>query len=547
VGAPEGGSRGRPAGEPWWRRAVVYEVYLRSFADADGDGEGDIPGLRSRLPHLADLGVDALWITPWYRSPNADGGYDVADPRDIDPRYGTLADAEALIADAHARGLRVLTDLVPNHTSDQHAWFQEALASPPGHRARRRYHIVPGRGPDGAEPPSAWRSVFGGPAWTRLPDGEWYLHLFDPHQPDLNWDDEEVRAEFEDVLRFWLDRGVDGFRIDVAHGLVKDTTWPPVAARTSLLDLEDDDDHPHWDRDGVHEIVRGWRRVIDEHDDRMLVAEAWVPPARLARYLRPDEYHQSFGFALLEAEWDAATWRGVVADSLREAGAVGSTPTWVLSNHDVMRHATRYGLPVVRGWRRWSRVGDPADLDAARGLRRALAATAALLALPGSAYLYQGEELGLPDAWDLPDEVRQDPVLVRSGGEERGRDGCRVPLPWTTDGPSLGFGPAGSWLPQPPAYAALSVQAQQGVEGSPLELYRTALRLRRERTPADEAVAWLDLGPDVLAFRRSTGLVSVTAFADDGVALPDGEVLLATRPPAGGHLPGEATAWLWAP
>ncbi len=376
---------------PWWRHGVVYQVYLRSFADGNGDGVGDIAGLRSRLGYLSDLGVDAIWITPWFVSPNHDGGYDVADYRDIDPRYGTLADAEQLIDDAHGHGIKVIIDLVPNHTSTEHRWFAEAVAAPPGDPARDRYEIHPGRGPDGAEPPSDWRSVFGGPAWERLDDGEWYLHLFAPEQADLNWDNPEVQEEFLDVFRFWLDRGADGVRVDVAHGLVKDKSFPSLPDHVRIVELERDERHPYWDQDGIHEIVRGWRALMDTYDgDRMMVAEAWVLPERLGLYLRSDEYHQSFNFALVEAGWDAAVWRDLVDRSIAAVASVGSTPTWTLSNHDVMRHTTRFGLPDPGEWREWLVAGDPADLDEEAGRRRGLAATMLVLALPGSAYLYQG-------------------------------------------------------------------------------------------------------------------------------------------------------------
>lgn len=545
-------SRPDPSGtpttwEPWWRRAVVYEIYIRSFADQTGDGVGDIAGLRSRLPYLASLGVDAVWITPWYESPNADGGYDVADFRAIDVRYGDLTDAEGFIDDAHTHGMKVIIDLVPNHTSRQHEWFQEALASPPGHPSRDRYEIHSGRGPDGDMPPSDWKSVFGGSAWERLPDGQWYLHLFDVSQPDLNWDNEEVRHEFLDIFRFWLDRGADGVRVDVAHGLVKDKTFPSSAKDARLLDSEAEANHPFWDRDGVHEIIRSWRKVVDSYEgDRMMVAEAWVKPERLRRYLRPDEYHQSFNFALVEAEWDAAQWRDIVARSTATAVDVGSSPTWTLSNHDIMRPATRLGLPQPSRWREWLVDGPASALDAAAGRRRAQAAALLMLALPGSAYLYQGEELGLPEVWDLPVAVLQDPVWDRSGGTEKGRDGARVPLPWTRDGSSFGFSSDGAWLPQPDIFGLLSVEAQQQEEGSTLALYEVALRLRRQHLPADESLDWLDLRDDVVAFSRSSGLISVTNFGNDPSTLPAGQVIVSTRPVAGRTAQGESTVWLVA-
>ncbi|GGP43228.1 glycoside hydrolase family 13 protein [Saccharothrix coeruleofusca] len=493
--------------QDWWRDAVIYQVYVRSFADSDGDGVGDLPGIRSRLPHLAGLGVDALWITPFYASPMADGGYDVADYRAVDPAFGTLADASALIADAHALGLRVIVDLVPNHTSDRHRWFQRALAARPGSPERARYHFRDGRG---ELPPNDWESVFGGPAWTRVPDGQWYLHLFAPEQPDLNWDNPEVREEFLDVLRFWLDLGVDGFRVDVAHGMVKADGLPDVG-RPDHIALLGTEALPFFDQDGVHEIYRDWRKVLDSYDGpRVGVAEAWTPsPERTALYLRPDELHQAFNFHYLTTDWDPARLRGVIDDSLAASALVGAPTTWVLSNHDVRRHVTRYG-----------------------SVARARAAALLMLALPGSAYLYQGEELGLPEVLDLPDEVLQDPVWERSGHTDRGRDGCRVPIPWTTDGPSFGFGDGGSWLPQPADWGALSVAAQQGDPDSVLELYRSALRVRREHPDlgAGSGVRWLDAPEGVLAFERGRFACAVN-FGPEPVRLPlGGEVLLASGP-----------------
>jgi alpha-glucosidase len=527
----------------WWRQAVVYQVYVRSFADADGDGTGDIDGLRDRLDHLVDLGVDAIWLNPWYRSPLRDGGYDVADYRDIDPRFGTLASAEALVRDAQQRGIRVIVDLVPNHTSDQHRWFQEAIAAPPGHPARERYIIRPGRGVDGAEPPTDWRAVFGGPAWHRLPDGEWYLHLFDISQPDLNWDHPEVRAEFIDVLRFWLDRGVDGFRVDVAHGMVKDPTFPDIGERALLLSTPMFDDHPHWDRDEVHDIVREWRAVLDEYG-AMMVAEAWVRPSRLARYLRPDEFHQSFNFSLLDAPWDAERFRSIIERSVDAATEVGATSTWVVSNHDVVRHATRYALPSGAEWRDLYTAPPPADLDLSRGVRRARAVALLTLSLPGSAYIYQGEELGLHEVLDLPEDVLDDPTWERSGHTDRGRDGCRVPLPWASTGPSYGFGSGSAWLPQPGWFADCSVEAQRGDPGSVLHLYRSALRVRRELLGGDETLEMLDLGADVVGYRRGRGLVCAVNMGDRSVPRPPGEVVLASGEMAGDELPADTAVWV---
>ena len=539
---------------PWWRRGVVYQVYVRSFADSNGDGTGDINGLRSRLGYLRDLGIDALWINPWYQSPLADGGYDVADYRSIDPRYGTVADAEALVAEAHAHGIRIIADLVPNHTSEEHAWFREALAAAPGDPVRERYHIRDGRGADGAEPPTNWTSVFGGPAWTRLPDGQWYLHLFAPEQPDLNWDNPEVREEFESVLRFWLDRGIDGFRVDVAHGLVKDPAFPDIDDDGSqILGSSKQPDHPHWDQDGIHEIVRSWRRVVDEYEgDRMMVAEAWVRPERLPLYLAPDEYHQSFNFDFLQASWRADELRPVIDESITAAAKVDSTPTWVLSNHDVMREVTRYGLPESTSWRTWPLEG-PADLlDVEQGRRRARAACLLMLGLPGSAYIYQGEELGLPEAWDLPPEVLDDPVWERSGHTQKGRDGCRVPVPWTRSGPSHGFGSGPGWLPQPPGWEEHSVEAQAGEPDSFLELYRAAIAIRADLGVGDEELELLptggdaDLDANVVAYRRGSGLMCVVNLGSDEIALPPHhEVLLASdRLPSPTTIGPDTAAWL---
>ncbi|OLF16328.1 glycoside hydrolase family 13 protein [Actinophytocola xanthii] len=531
---------------PWWRDAVVYQVYVRSFADRDGSGVGDIAGIRSRLGHLRDLGADALWITPWYRSPMADGGYDVADYRDIDPLFGTLADAEALLEDAHRHELRVIVDLVPNHTSDQHPWFRRALAAGPGSPERDRYVFRPG-GADGT-PPNDWRSVFGGPAWTRTADGEWYLHLFAPEQPDLNWNHPEVRAEFEDILRFWLDRGVDGFRIDVAHGLVKADGLPDVGADLEdLMEPPDPPDHPHWDRPEVHEIYRAWRRVAQEYGpDRIFVAEAWVaPPYRLARYVRPDELHTAFNFDFLRCPWDAGRFRAVIDSSLAALGAVGAPATWVLSNHDVTRHVTRYGRPDTRGTGPQSEPVEPADLEL--GTRRARAAVLLMLALPGSVYLYQGEELGLEEVEDLPEELLQDPTWHRSGRTARGRDGCRVPIPWEGDAPPFGFSPHGSrpWLPQPEHWRDRTAAAQAADPGSMLSLYRTGIALRRNhKALGDGDLSWLDTPPGVLAFRREPGLLCAVNLGSTPWPLPEHEEVLLSSAPVRDTLPPDTAVWL---
>ncbi|PKK14679.1 glycoside hydrolase family 13 protein [Thermomonospora sp. CIF 1] len=500
----------------WWRDAVIYQVYVRSFADSDGDGIGDLPGIRSRLPYLAELGVDALWVTPFYPSPMADFGYDVADYRDVDPLFGTLADARALIEETHRLGLRIIVDLVPNHTSDRHPWFAEALASPPGSPARDRYIFRDGRGPDGSLPPNDWESVFGGSAWTRVPDGQWYLHLFAVEQPDLNWDNPEVRAEFADVLRFWLELGVDGFRIDVAHGMVKAPGLPDVGWSGQVTMLGDNV-LPYFDQDGVHEIHRSWRRLLDSYPgERIGVAEAWAPtPERLAAYVRPDELHQAFNFHYLTAGWDADAKRKVITESLRTAALVGAPTTWVLSNHDVKRHVTRYG------------GGEP-------GLRRARAAALLTLALPGSAYIYQGEELGLAEVEDLPEEYLKDPQRARD--PDAGRDGCRVPLPWSGEEPPFGFGPgATSWLPMPAHWRELTVERQASDPESMLSLYRRALAIRREH-PAlgDGTLRWLPAPPETLMFSRDCAqrsLVCAINMGERAVQVPaPGPVLLSSGP-----------------
>ncbi len=515
---------------PWWRSALVYQVYIRSFADSNNDGTGDINGLRSKLGYLRDLGVDAIWINPWYASPLHDGGYDVADYRKIEPRYGTIDDASALIGEAHEHGIGVVVDLVPNHTSSQHIWFQEAIASPIGHPSRERYHIRPGKGENGELPPTDWRSVFGGSAWDRLPDGEWFLHIFDHTQPDLNWTNPEVIEEFQNIFRFWLDHGVDGFRVDVAHGLAKDMSFPDVGAEQGdILEGARSLNHPFWDRDELHEIVRGWRSILDSYPgDRMMVAEAWVPNSeRLALYLRPDEYQQSFNFSFLEAPWDAEAMQQIITSSCTDAAAVGSAPTWVLSNHDVVRHTTRYGLPAGTNFRHWLLDGPHDLLDADLGLRRARAATLVMLALPGSSYIYQGEELGLPEVYDLPTDVLDDPVWEQSKHTVKGRDGCRVPIPWTTEPPAFGFGGT-PWLPMPDSFGSMSAEAQTDVAGSTLEFYRSAIAARRLHLTDDESIEFLDAPDQVLAFRRGSGVECWLNLNDHEIALPEGRVIIAS-------------------
>jgi alpha-glucosidase len=548
-----------PDQTPWWRRAVIYQVYPRSFADASGDGVGDIAGLRARLPYLAGLGVDAIWITPWYRSPMADHGYDVADFRDIDPLFGTLGEAESLIKEAHALGLRVLLDVVPNHTSDRHPWFPAALASPPGSAERQRYIFRQGRGPRGEQPPNDWRSSFGNSAWTRVsaPDGtpgEWYLHLFSPHQPDLNWDNPEVRAEFESILRFWFELGADGFRIDVAHGLVKAPGLPDVGiADGDFLRTSERPDHPHWHQEQVHEIYRAWRKIADSYSEpRVFVGEVWADRISwLVEYVRPGGLHTAFNFDFLRAPWNAVALRSVIDETIAEMSAVGAPATWVLSNHDVVRHLSRYGRPQNESssLTRTQLLAQPADLPL--GLRRARAAALLMLALPGGAYLYQGEELGLPEVEDIPEDLLQDPVWLQSGRTDRGRDGCRVPLPWSGDAPPFGFSPPGAtaepWLPQPDSWKGLTFEVQERDPASTLALYRGALRIRREH-PAlgDGALAWdASAPPDVLSFTREPGFRCLANLSACPIPLPSHRrLLLASAELEDGKLPSDATAWL---
>jgi alpha-glucosidase len=562
-----------PDRSPWWADAVIYQIYPRSFADGNGDGMGDLQGVRSRLPYLKALGVDAVWLSPFYVSPQADAGYDVADYRNVDPRFGALADFDAMLADAHACGIQVIVDLVPNHTSDEHEWFTAALAAPIGSPERNRYMFRDGKGKDGELPPNNWQSIFGGNAWTRVSDGQWYLHLFDSRQPDLNWENPEVREEMVSVLRFWLDRGVDGFRIDVAHGLVKAEGLPDWSAKASMVEGTGDKDQestaedttqapPYFDQPGVHDVYREWNKVLAEYDgDRMLVAEAWVEPAeRLFRYVRADEMQQAFNFEFLLSGWDARRMATSIEDSLAEAGKVGAPSTWVLSNHDTVRHTSRFGLTDPTLFPKGINAEDEQP-DEPLGLARGRAALLVMLALPGSAYLYQGDELGLPEHTTLPDAVRQDPAFFRTSGVERGRDGCRVPLPWSADKPGYGFGDydgaasAGTgvkpWLPQPAAFARYAAESQVGTPGSTYELVREALDLRRAHNLGRGTVEWAALhapGKDVISYRNGDVTVVVN-MGSAAVTLPDGYSMLVASDPASaeaGSVGENSAVWLTA-
>lgn len=525
---------------PWWAGAIVYQVYPRSFADDDGDGIGDLPGLVSRLPYLAALGVDAIWLTPFYPSPLRDGGYDVSDYTDVDPRLGTLADFDEMVKVAKSHDMRVIVDLVPNHCSWEHPLFRRALAAQPGSPERALFLFRDGRGPDGGEPPNNWPSQFGGGAWTRVPDGQWYLHLFDSSQPDWNWRDRRVGPMFEAILRFWLDRGIGGFRVDVAHGLLKDTDLADVTPVTLTNRPSAYYHHPD-----VHPVYRDWRAILDSYPGdgfpgaRTAVGEVWADSAAtIAPYLAPGGLPQVFNFELVVAAWSASALRCAI--DATHVFADGSRAPWVLGNHDVVRPVTRWGR------------------DAAR------AAALLQFALPGSAYIYQGEELGLPEVTGIPDDARQDPAFLVTGGKVAGRDGCRVPLPWERGGDSHGFSrthpgftPEPPWLPQPPGWGACSAEAQQGDPASFLTLYQAALRLRREH-PALRAgeSRWLDSPEGVLAFARDPGFAFAVNLSDLPVPIaalvPEGarpEVLLASCPlPADGGgralLPRDTAVWL---
>lgn len=517
---------------PWWSDALFYQVYPRSFRDSDGDGVGDLDGVTAGLDHLEALGVDAIWLNPVMVSPMADNGYDVADPRDVDPLFGGMAALDRLVAAAHDRGIKVTMDLVPNHTSSAHPWFGEALAARPGSRERDRYIFRDGTGPGGSQPPNNWVSIFGGPAWTRVTEadgnaGQWYLHLFDAEQPDLNWENPEVFDDLERTLRFWLDRGVDGFRIDVAHGMAKPPGLPDMTIPRREMLLAEMDDDPRFNNDGVHELHRRIRRVFDDYPESVAIGEVWVyDNEQFARYVRPDELHLGFNFRLLRAAFDAADIREAIENSLAAVELVGAVPTWTLANHDVEREATRYGGGSV-------------------GLARAKAMALVMLALPGAVFVYNGEELGLPNV-ELPDEALRDPVWERSGHTRRGRDGSRIPMPWEGDAPPFGFSTnPDTWLPIPPEWAALTVEKQLADSDSTLAFFRRAFELCSRHAGFDGAsVEWLDSPTDSLVFHRSGGLVCVLNTGSRPIPLPEGRVLLASAEVSDGALPPDAAAWL---
>lgn len=543
-------------GNSWWPNSAIYQVYPRSFQDSNGDGEGDLRGVLNRISYLKSIGVDAIWLSPFYKSPNKDGGYDVADPRDVDPRFGNLSDAKVLIDAAHEVGLQIIVDIVPNHFSTEHQWFKEALVAPKGSTQRARFHFYDGRGAEGEIPPNNWNSIFGGPAWSRITEpngklGQWYLHLFDSTQADLNWENQEVRRDFEETLRFWLKLGVDGFRIDVAHGLAKDTILkdhrdPEGLTRALRLDVTDMPDSeraellsdvPFFDREGVHEIYREWRKIFDSYPgERISVAEAWVhPSSRAARYVRHDELHQIFNFDFLVAPWNAKTLIPAIKRTLLEVGSVGAPPTWVLSNHDSPRLVTRLGGGEVGEWR---------------------ARAFALLthALPGGIYIFQGEELGLSDG-EIADEFREDPIFFRTQGRDKGRDGARIPIPWDSSN-QFGFTDGKPWLPIPESWSSKSVAYQEEDKNSSLNFYRESLRVRSNHSAlkpsSDYKIHWLDVPDGVIGFQRLPGFTLFANTTSEPIRLeaPRGvRVLLGSRPGIALNgstltLPGDATCWL---
>lgn len=546
---------------PWWRDAVTYQIYIRSFADSNGDGKGDVEGIRSRLPYLKALGIDAIWITPWYPSPQIDQGYDVADYMDIEPDYGTLDDAERLIKEIHENNMKILVDIVPNHSSDQHVWFQAALKAAPGSPERDRYLFRDGKGLDGNLPPNNWGSIFGGPAWERVIEadgkpGQWYLHLFAVEQPDFNWENKDVRDHFVEVLKFWLDRGVDGFRIDVAHGLVKEAGLPDVIAAHPNADMLAPEHRPFWDQDGVHDIYRQWRKVFDSYPgERMAVAEAWVsPPSRIARYLRPDELANSFNFDFLSSPWDPEILKAMIDSSTEALAEVGAPSSWVFNNHDVVRSVDRFdlGLRAGQGSSDLERFGDPKKFNLQRGTLRARAGALLMLALPGGAYIYQGEELALPEVRDIPDDRLTDPAWALSGYKNHGRDGCRVPLPWKTD-PAGAFGfsanaalhPDQAWLPQSHNWGTFAVESQEEDPDSTLSMYRKALAIRhRETGLGDGPMTWIEAGSEVLAFSRPGNFACYVNFGAPIEIPENAEVLLSSAPLIAGKIPTDTALWL---
>jgi alpha-glucosidase len=535
----------------WWRSAIIYQIYPRSFADGDGDGMGDLPGITSRLGSLASLGIDAIWLSPFMRSPQKDAGYDVSDYTDVDPLFGTLADFDAMVTRSHELGMRVLVDLVPNHTSDQHRWFQAALAAAKGSPEREFYHFKEGRGENGELPPNNWLSMFGGPAWARIEDGQWYCHLFDSSQPDLNWENPAVQLAFEEILRFWLDRGVDGFRVDQPHAMGKAEGLPdhPDVERAGAGFIEGEASPPMWFQESVHPIFRRWRAILDSYPgERAMCGEAYVLPLSfMALWVRNDEFHQTFNFRFLDSEWKPEILFNSINESFKAFDEVGAPSTWVLSNHDIIRHATRMGGVVGRPTASDGIGPNDPQPDRELGLRRARGATLFTLGLPGSTYLYQGEELGLPEHTTIAPEFRQDPTFFRTNGKRVGRDGCRVPLPWESGaGAANGFNDTGkAWIPQPEVYAEYSRDLQEGVEGSTLEMYKHALKVRKELGLGHGSFDWVPefTNETTLGYRNGNVLV-IHNFGTRAIEKPAGVVIASSQNGASVALEPDQTVWL---
>jgi len=542
-------------GSQWWRSGVIYQIYPRSFADSNGDGLGDLKGITSRLDSLAALGIDAIWLSPFYSSPQKDAGYDVSNYVDVDPIFGTLADFDELLEKAHFLGLRVMIDVVPNHSSDQHQWFQKALAAEPGSPERAFYHFKDGKGDSGELPPNNWVSMFGGPAWTRVTEsdgkpGQWFVHLFDSSQPDLNWANPQVQLEFENILKFWLDRGVDGFRVDQPHAMAKAAGLPdhPYVEEAGAGFIEGRENPPMWFQEEVHEIFRNWRKILESYPgDRAMCGEAYVYPLSLmAKWVRPDEFHQTFNFRFLDAGWDPKKLVAAINESFEAFDGVGAPSTWVLNNHDVIRHASRFGGDYGRATASDGVGANQPQPNPELGLKVAKGATLFMLGLPGASYLYQGEELGLPEHTTLEDGYRQDPTFARTKGQRVGRDGCRIPLPWEPEGNSNGFSNSGkSWLPQPASYKDLSRSIQEQDPDSTLALYKTALSLRKQLGLGEGSFGWLDghLGPDTLGYENS-GIQVIYNFGVEPIDLSGLDILIASEPLSGNQLATNQCAWV---
>jgi alpha-glucosidase len=542
-------------GSQWWRSGVIYQIYPRSFADSNGDGLGDLKGITSRLDSLAALGVHAIWLSPFYSSPQKDAGYDVSNYVEVDPIFGTLSDFDDLLEKAHGFGIRVMIDLVPNHSSDQHEWFQRALAAKPGSPERAFYHFKDGLGENGELPPNNWVSMFGGPAWTRVTEsdgkpGQWFVHLFDSSQPDFNWANPEVQLEFENILKFWLDRGVDGFRVDQPHAMAKAESLPdhPYVKEAGAGFIEGRENPPMWFQEEVHEIFRNWRKILESYPgDRAMCGEAYVYPLSLmAKWVRSDEFHQTFNFRFLDAGWDPKKLFDAINESFEAFDGVGAPSTWVLNNHDVIRHASRFGGDYGRATASDGIGSGQAQPDPVLGLQIAKGATLFMLGLPGASYLYQGEELGLPEHTTLENKYRQDPTFARTNGARVGRDGCRIPLPWEPEGDSSGFSESGkSWLPQPTSYKELARSIQEQDSESTLSFYKTALGLRKQLGLGEGSFSWLagHQGPETLGYENS-GVKVIYNFGTQPVDLSNFEILISSEPLSGKQLATNQCAWI---